>query len=140
MRPCPEDHKSTVRRASGWTPVRRRAVALRALRRVGLQFVPGFARFIASRWPGGDALPTVRTSTTRVVRADRTFAMLKNAETVFFLLATLAALALPAVPAVQEALTADYATVEAALPTWIMERVVIVAPDVDPPQQVATVR
>ncbi|HEX5638623.1 MAG TPA: hypothetical protein VFX81_02375 [Burkholderiaceae bacterium] len=66
--------------------------------------------------------------------------MLKNAETVFFLLATLAALALPAVPAVQEALTADYATVEAALPTRIMERVVIVAPDVAPLQQVATVR
>lgn len=66
--------------------------------------------------------------------------MLKNAETVFFLLATLAALALPAVPAVQEALTADYATVEAALPTLIMERVVIVAPDVTPLQQVATVR
>lgn len=66
--------------------------------------------------------------------------MLKNAETVFFLLATMTALALPAVPAVQEALTADYATVEAALPTWIMERVVIVAPDLDPPQQVATVR
>lgn len=65
--------------------------------------------------------------------------MLKNAETVFFLLATTAALALPAVPAVQEALTADYATVEAALPTLTMERVVIVAPDLDPPQQVATV-
>lgn len=65
--------------------------------------------------------------------------MLKNAETVFYLLATVAALALPAVPAVQEALTADYATVEAALPTSIMERVVIVAPDIDPLQQVATV-
>jgi hypothetical protein len=66
--------------------------------------------------------------------------MLKNAETVFFLLATVAALALPAVPAVQEALTADYATVEAALPTWIMEHVALVAPDRAPPQQVATVR
>ena len=65
--------------------------------------------------------------------------MLKNAETLFFLLATVAALALPAVPAVQEALTADYATVEAAVPTLIMERVVIVAPDIAPPQQVATV-
>lgn len=65
--------------------------------------------------------------------------MLKNAETVFFLLATVAALALPAVPAVQEALTADYAMVEAARPTLIMERIVIVAPDNDPPQQVATV-
>lgn len=63
--------------------------------------------------------------------------MLKNAETVFFLLATIAALALPAVPAVQEALTADYATVEAALPTWIMERVIVV-PDPDSPRQVAS--
>ena len=66
--------------------------------------------------------------------------MLKNAETILFLLATVAALALPAVPAVQEALTADYAKVEAALPTWIMERIVVVAPNIDPPQQVATVR
>lgn len=66
--------------------------------------------------------------------------MLKNAETVFFLLATVAALALPAVPAVQEALTADYATVEAALPTWIMDHVVIMAATTDPPQQVATAR
>ena len=52
--------------------------------------------------------------------------MLKNAETVFFLLATVAALALPAVPAVQEALTADYSTVEAALPFDLMERIEIV--------------
>ena len=66
--------------------------------------------------------------------------MLKNAETILFLLATVAALALPAVPAVQEALTADYAKVEAALPTWIMKRIVIVAPDIEPPQQVAAVR
>lgn len=63
--------------------------------------------------------------------------MLKNAETIFFLLATLAALALPAVPAVQEALTSDYATVEAALPTWV-KRAVIASHNV-PPQQVATV-
>ena len=65
--------------------------------------------------------------------------MLKNAESVFFLLATVAALALPAVPAVQEALLADYATVEAAVPTLIMEHVVIVAPKLDSPQQVAAV-
>jgi hypothetical protein len=63
--------------------------------------------------------------------------MLKNAETTFFLLATIAALVLPAVPAVQEALTADYAKVEASLPTWIMERVVIVAPSIEAPRQVA---
>ena len=68
-------------------------------------------------------------------------AMLKHAETVFFLLATVAALALPAVPAVQEALTADYATVEAALPVILMERVEIVAaPANRSPMQVAAVR
>ena len=68
-------------------------------------------------------------------------AMLRNAETVFFLLATVAALALPAVPAVQEALTADYATVEAALPVILMERVEIVgAPAHSSPMQVAAVR
>ena len=66
--------------------------------------------------------------------------MLKNAESVFFLLATIAALALPAVPAVQEALLADYATVEAAVPALIMEQVVIVASKPDSPQQVAAVR
>ena len=66
--------------------------------------------------------------------------MLKNAESVFFLLATIAALALPAVPAVQEALVADYATVEAAVPALIMEQVVIVASKSDSPQQVAAVR
>ena len=64
--------------------------------------------------------------------------MLKHAETAFFLLATVAALALPAVPAVQEVLTADYATVEAALPAIIMERVEIVAaPAHRSPMQVA---
>lgn len=65
--------------------------------------------------------------------------MLRNAESIFFLLATVAALALPAVPAVQEALLADYATVEAAVPALIMEQVVIVAPKIDSPQQVAAV-
>lgn len=68
-------------------------------------------------------------------------AMMKHAETVFFLLATVAALALPALPAVQEALTRDYATVEAALPVILMERVEIVAAPVHPsPMQVAAVR
>jgi hypothetical protein len=68
-------------------------------------------------------------------------AMLKHAETVFFLLATVAALALPAVPAVQEALARDYATVEAALPVILMERVDIVAAPAHPsPMQVAAVR
>lgn len=67
--------------------------------------------------------------------------MLKHAETVFFLFATVAALALPAVPAVQEVLATDYATVEAALPTIIMERVEIVAQSANPsPMQVAAVR
>ena len=66
--------------------------------------------------------------------------MLKNAESVFFLLATVAALALPAVPAVQEALLADYATVEAAVPALILEQIVIVASKTDSPQQVAAVR
>jgi hypothetical protein len=68
-------------------------------------------------------------------------AMMKHAETVFFLLATVAALALPAVPAVQEALAADYATVEAALPVILMEHVEIVAtPTGQSPMQVAAVR
>lgn len=67
--------------------------------------------------------------------------MLKHAETVFFLLATVAALALPAVPAVQEALTRDYVTVEAALPVLIMEHIEIVATPAHPsPMQVAAVR
>lgn len=67
--------------------------------------------------------------------------MMKHAETVFFFLATVAALALPAVPAVQEALTADYATVEAALPVILMERIEIFAAAANPsPMQVATVR
>ena len=43
-------------------------------------------------------------------------------------------------PAVQEALTADYATVEAALPSVTMERIVIVAPKPDSPLQVAAAR
>jgi hypothetical protein len=68
-------------------------------------------------------------------------AMLKHAETVFFLFATVAALALPAVPAVQEALTRDYVIVEAALPAILMEHVEIVAAPAHPsPMQVATVR
>jgi hypothetical protein len=68
-------------------------------------------------------------------------AMLKHAETVFFLLATVAALALPTVPAVQEALARDYATVEAALPVILMEGVEIVAaPANRSPMQVAAVR
>jgi hypothetical protein len=68
-------------------------------------------------------------------------AMLKHAETVFFLLATVAALALPAVPAVQEVLATDYATVEAALPVIVMERVEVVAAPAHPsPRQVAAVR
>ena len=66
---------------------------------------------------------------------------MKHAETVFFLLATVAALALPAVPVVQEVLTADYATVEAALPVILMERVEIVATSANQsPMQVAAVR
>ncbi|MGE5161701.1 MAG: hypothetical protein ACM3O5_09355 [Betaproteobacteria bacterium] len=68
-------------------------------------------------------------------------AMTKHAETFFFLLATVAALALPAVPAVQEALNRDYVTVEAALPVILMERVEIVASPAHPsPMQVAEVR
>lgn len=66
--------------------------------------------------------------------------MTRNAETFFFLFATLAALLLPAIPAMQEALTADYATVEAALPSVTMERIVIVAPKTDSPLQVAAAR
>ena len=74
-------------------------------------------------------------------RPHEDIAMLKHAETVFFLLATVAALTLPAVPAVQEALTRDYATVEAALPVILMERVEIVAALAHPsPMQVAAVR
>jgi len=67
--------------------------------------------------------------------------MLKHAETVFFLLATVAALALPAVPAMQEALGADHAIVEAALPVIRMERIEIVAAPAHPsPMQVAAAR
>lgn len=63
--------------------------------------------------------------------------MLKNAESVFFLVATVTALALPALPAVQEALLADFTTVEAAMPTLVMDHIVVVAPRT---QQVALVR
>ena len=67
--------------------------------------------------------------------------MLKHAETVFFLLATVAALALPAVPALQEALATDHAIVEAALPVIVMERVDIVAAPAQPsPKQVVAAR
>jgi hypothetical protein len=66
--------------------------------------------------------------------------MTKHAETTFFLLATVAALILPALPVVQEALTADYALVEAALPTILMERVeILAAPATPSPVQVAAV-
>jgi hypothetical protein len=64
--------------------------------------------------------------------------MLKHAETFFFLLATVAALALPAVPAVQEALMRDYVIVETALPVILLEHVEIVAAPAHPsPTQVA---
>jgi hypothetical protein len=66
--------------------------------------------------------------------------MLKNFETVFFFLATVGALALPAVPALQEALTTGENTLEAALPTVTMERVIVTAPAPTLPQQVALVR
>jgi hypothetical protein len=67
--------------------------------------------------------------------------MLKHAETVFFLLATVAALALPAVPALQEALATDQAIVEAALPVIVMERVEVVAAPAHPsPMQVVAAR
>lgn len=65
--------------------------------------------------------------------------MSKNAETAFFLLATVAALALPAVPALQEAFTTGENTLEAAAPTVTMERVVITAPRLPSPEQVASV-
>ena len=65
--------------------------------------------------------------------------MTKHAETVFFLLATVAALALPAVPALQEALATVAATVEAAAPVVVMERVVVHAPVQPSPWQVAAV-
>ena len=67
--------------------------------------------------------------------------MLKNIETVFFFLATVVALALPAVPVLQETFTTGENTL-VALPTVTMERVVITAPADAPdlPQQVAVVR
>lgn len=65
--------------------------------------------------------------------------MLKHFETVFFFLATVAALALPAVPALQETFTTGENTLQAALPTVTMERVIVTAPT-DLPQQVALVR
>jgi hypothetical protein len=140
MRPGRVDHKSAasaVRRAwRRFVDGRRRFTPSTA---PPLQFTPAVVRFIASAWPRGGPMDTVRTSTTDVVSIDRTPEMLKNAESVFFLAATVAALALPAVPAVQEALLADYATVEAAVPTLVMEHVVIVAPKIDSPQQVAAV-
>ena len=55
------------------------------------------------------------------------------------LLAAVAALALPAVPALQEALATDAATVEAAVPVVVMERVVVRAPAQPSPWQVAAV-
>jgi hypothetical protein len=55
----------------------------------------------------------------------RTTAMLKNAESIFFLLATVAALALPAVPFVQEALYIDESLLEAAAPVVTMEPVIV---------------
>lgn len=66
--------------------------------------------------------------------------MLKNTETAFFFLATVAALALPAVPALQEAFTTGENTLEASAPSVIMERVVITAPRQPSPEQVAIVR
>jgi hypothetical protein len=73
-----------------------------------------------------------------VAGTDKDTNMTKHAETTFFLLATVAALALPALPFVQEALTADYTMVEAALPTILMERVeILAAPAMPSPVQVA---
>lgn len=66
--------------------------------------------------------------------------MTKYAETIFFFLATVAALALPALPALQEAGTTGENTLEAALPSVTMERVVVLAPQARSPQQVALVR
>ena len=65
---------------------------------------------------------------------------MKRAESIFFLLATVAALALPAVPAVQEALTADYATVEAAAPAVARQLVAAATRAADSPQQATVVR
>lgn len=65
--------------------------------------------------------------------------MSKNAETIFFFLATVAALALPAVPALQETFTTGENTLEAALPAATMERVIVTAPATALPQQVAQV-
>lgn len=68
--------------------------------------------------------------------------MLQNIETALFFLATVVALALPAVPVLQETFTTGENTLEAALPTVTMERIVITAPapSTDLPQQVAMVR
>jgi len=105
-----------------------------------MQFTADFARFIASGWRARVALPRVHSSTADAVGNAKDDEMMKHAESVFFLLATVAALALPAVPALQEALTADYATVEAAAPAVVMERVVVTAPAQPASWQVAEAR
>jgi len=106
-----------------------------------MHFTPGLVQFIASTWRSCVSVPKVHTSTDIRRPLHEDIAMLKHAETVFFLLATVAALALPAVPAVQEALAADHAIVEAALPVIRMERVDVVATPAHPsPMQVSAVR
>ncbi len=66
--------------------------------------------------------------------------MMKHAESFFFLLATVVALVLPAVPALQEALTADYTTVDASAPSATTKRTIANAAVDRPSSQVTAVR
>jgi hypothetical protein len=86
---------------------------IRAAQTAWLHFAPAPMRFIALRWLRINRAPTVSASTT-AASSCKGCAMVKRAETIFFLSAVLAALVLPALPLVQELrpgpATADVAT------------------------------
>ena len=66
--------------------------------------------------------------------------MLKRVETILFLVAVTVALALPALPLVQELRPADHARQAAATPIVTLERVVVRAPAASSPQQMVLAR
>lgn len=65
--------------------------------------------------------------------------MMKSAESFLFFVATVTALTLPAVPALQELLAVDSDEAQAVLST-VMEHVASTAPQFSSPQQVSLVR
>jgi hypothetical protein len=65
--------------------------------------------------------------------------MLRNSETVLFFIATVAALALPAVPALQELRAGEAPATQATAPMVIMPRIVITPSSHCSPEQVAMV-